>query len=220
MCVILVDFENIHALGLKGIDLLNSADELQIFYSTHCSTIKKEYIDIIEKVGCSLKLIKLYTEGPSFLDRYICVRVGELRQKGETQIAIVAKDSGYQSVIQFYTDVMDVDRDFRIVKADSIEQALICFSDVSNRERRRIAHDRAKLISLDDLSARLKEREAIRAKIKAALIDTPYSYKVQDVCGLHDEKQEGGRRAIYTGAMHSFGREEGRAIYSIIKEVV
>ena len=218
MAALLVDFENVNHLGLKGIDLVNPSDTLIIFYSKNCANIKKEYMDIIEKTGCSLKLIKLLNKGSDNLDRYLCCMVGELHASGEQQIAMIAKDKGYQAVIDFY-NVLDVE-DFRIVKADNIEQALVCFSDPSNRERRRIITERIKLVDLDEMSVRLRERESIQAKIRTVLIDTPYWYRTKDVCELIDERQDGGRKSIYTGAMHSFGREEGRAIYSIIKAVV
>ncbi len=218
MATLLVDFENVNHIGLKGIDLLNSTDRLILFYSKTCSNIKKEYMDIIEKAGCSLKLIRLLNKGSDNLDRYLCCMVGEIHASGEQQIAIIAKDKGYQAVIDFY-NVLDVE-DFRIVKSDNIEQALVCFSDSFNKERRRIITERIKLVNLDEMSARLKERESIQRKIREALIETPYWYRAKDVCELLDENQDGGRKSIYTGAMHSFGREEGRAIYSIIKEVV
>jgi len=218
MATLLVDFENVNHFGLKGIDLVNSTDTLIIFYSKSCSNIKKEYMDDIERSGCSFKLIKLLNKGNDNLDRYLCVMVGEIHASGEQQIAIIAKDKGYQAVIDFYK-VLDAD-DLRIVKAENIEQALISFSDPCNRERRLIITERLKLVNLDEMSARLKERESVQEKIKTALINTPYWFRTKDVCELLVEKEETGRKYIYTGAMHTFGREEGRAIYNIIKDVV
>ena len=216
MATLLVDFENVNYLGLKGIDLVNSSDTLMIFYSETCSNLKKEYMDSIEKSGCSFKLIKLLNKGMDNLDRYLCCMVGEIHAYGENQIAIIAKDKGYQAVIDFF-DVINA-TDLKIVKAENIEQSLISFSDSFNRERRRIITERRKLISLDEMSARLKERESIRVKIKMALKNTPYWYRENDVFNMLEENQDYSKKSIYTGAMHCFGREEGRAIYNIIKK--
>ena len=218
MAVILVDFENVFSYGLLGVDMLKPTDILEIFYSRSCEQIRKEYIDDIEMSGCQFKAIKLLNSGRDFLDKYIAVAVGEIYKSGEKEVAIISKDKGFRAVIDHFKAI-GVD-DFKVIKAENIEKALVSFSGLEDHKRRSIISERSKQVSLDKISAQYRERELIRKSIGNALIDTPYRDKTSDICDFVINIKERGKRKVYTGAMHSFGRDEGRAIYNIIKDAV
>ena len=219
MATILIDYENVNGFSLlPGLDLLTSDDRLVIFYSKSCNTIRREYWDIINASGCEFSTVKLLHKGEQYLDKYICIAVGELRSAGENEVAIISADKGYQAVLDYYitTDVTD----FKIVRANTIEQALLSFCNPIHKKRRGIIIERSKKIDLDEISVMVKERTSIKAKIKAALMNTPYWYLIKDVCEFVTDREAGDNRSLYTGAMHNFGRENGRALYNIIKKVI
>lgn len=55
---------------------------------------------------------------------------------------------------------------------------------------------------------------------RKALAGTPYQVMVNDICEFVSNREEINKRSLYTEAMNSFGRENGRALYNIIKDVV
>lgn len=220
MSAFVVDYENVNLKGIiSGLDLLSTIDTLIIFYSASCNSIRKEQMDVIISSGCKFSVIPLLRTGKDFLDRYICTEVGELHAKGENEIAIISKDKGFQSVIDYYKVIGTTD--LIIVRADNIEIAMQGFSNPSHKERRRIIAERSKPISLDDVRVRMEERDAIKRKIQGLLSTTPYNYRFDDVCDFVFEQKEtgGGKKVLYTNSMHVFGRETGRNLYWLIKDV-
>ncbi len=219
MSTFLIDYENINGLMLSfGLDLLTPNDSLIVFYSKGCKSIRKEYWDCIEKSGCVFSTVKLINKGNQFLDKYICTAVGEIHASGENEIAIISADKGYQAVIDYYASIGDTS--LRIVKSDTIEQAMLSLGNPEGKQRRRLIAERSQKLDLDEISIRLKERESMKAKIKEALINTPYWFMTEEICDFVEESKGTNNRMLYTGALHNFGRENGRAVYNIIKEVV
>ena len=218
MSAILIDYENVNGGGLIGLDLLKSTDSLIIFYSEQCFQLRKEHYDIIEKTVCEFSVCKLHTYGKDSLDKYIAVAVGELYQSGEKEISIISRDKGFQAVIDYF--MVNEKTNSRILRAESIEQALLFFGNAADKQRRSIISNRCKMLDMDEISARLKERKLIQCKIKDALINTPYRYIIKDVCEFVADREDDSNRSLYTGAMHNFGRENGRALYNILKKVV
>ena len=217
MAVIVVDFENVHEQGLRGIDMLNQDDKLDIFYSKTCDYIRGDEYERIEATNCEFRAIRLLQCGKDFLDKYIATAVGEWYKSGEKEIAIISKDKGYQAILDYYkaTEVEDL----HIIKASSVEQALILLKNPADRERRAILSSRARHVNLDEIRIRAKERDKIRAEIRKVLDDTAFWYQVQEVCDLINENK-GNKKMVYTRALHNFGRDNGRAIYNKIKEIV
>lgn len=218
MAVVLVDYENVFENGLAGIDLLKNTDTLEIFYSESCKNIRRECLDIINNTGCSFKTCKLLNKGKDYLDKYIAVATGEYYKSGEKEICIISKDKGYKAIIDYYR-VTGID-DIRVIKAENIEQAFLSLSNPADHDRRFVIHKRLKQVSLDEISIRLKEKESIKTRIKEALINTPYWFMTEEICDFVEESKGTNNRMLYTGALHNFGRENGRAVYNIIKEVV
>lgn len=44
-------------------------------------------------------------------------------------------------------------------------------------------------MNLDEVSIRLKEKESVKARIKEALIDTPYWFMTKEICAFVEEKK-------------------------------
>ena len=219
MSTFLVDYENINGVMLSlGLDLLTNEDKLMIFYSKECTNIRQEYWNSIVESGCKFSLVKLLHKGYQYLDKYICTAVGEIHAAGEVEIAIISADKGYQAIIDYYTAIDDTD--LRIVRSNTIEKAMLLFGDSNDKIRRKIIEERCQKLNFDEISARLKEREAIKNRIKAVLLDTPYFYMIDEICKFVENRKESDYRSLYTGAMHNFGRENGIKVYNILKKVI
>jgi len=220
MATILVDYENVSTTdGLKGVEYLNENDTLIIFYSQCCEKIRAEYIDMIEKSQCEFKTYKLARTGKNALDFYIAVECGVLGSRGEKQISIISKDKGFGAVSDFFRIQSELNG-VAVRVASNIENALISLNAPEDEERRKLIKEKTRTLSIDVEQARIKEYRAFVEKITKAFEGTEYEEKTERIVRFIEERGEKTPRLLYTGSMHEFGREDGRAIYQVLKQVV
>lgn len=216
MPTILVDYENVNGCdGLKGVDVLSQDDTLIIFYSAQCEKIRYEYIREIEDSGCEFNTVKLKKSGKNALDFYIAAECGAISERGERQIAIISKDKGYQSVIDYLTAKCE---DLKIVKAGSIEVALTLLGDQADARRRAILHKRIQTVGLETECDRIKEKSRMHKELKQLLNEKGYASKIPGIIHLLESKKDEGKKALYRESLHCFGRKDGREIYQLIKD--
>lgn len=99
---VIVDYENVSARGLNGVDLLKADDTLAVFYSDNCDRIESILLQKIMATGCHYKVCKLVNKGNNALDFYISVRVGEiLASKAPGPILIISRDHGFNAVLDY-----------------------------------------------------------------------------------------------------------------------
>lgn len=220
MPTILVDYENVNGSnGLKGVDALCADDTLIIFYSGCCGKIRYDYMQDIRESNCEFRIIKLKGTGKNALDFYIAAECGVISERGEKQIAIISNDKGFQAVIDFFS--MDQkSAKVQVVRAGNIENALVLFSGSEDIERREMLQHRKSLLDLAVECARLEERNKIKREVRDVLQGTEYEEKTVEIIDFIAAKGKKGRRALYTGSLHEFGRRDGTAIYQLIKEQI
>lgn len=220
MATILVDYENVSTTdGLKGVEYLNENDTLIIFYSQCCEKIRAEYIDMIEKSQCEFNTYKLARTGKNALDFYIAVECGVLGSRGEKQISIISKDKGFGAVSDFFRIQSELNG-VAVRVASNIENALISLNAPEDEERRKLIKEKTRTLSIDAEQARIKEYREFVEKITKAFEGTEYEEKTERIVRFIEEHGEKTPRLLYTGSMHEFGREDGRAIYQVLKQVV
>lgn len=220
MTTILVDYENVFTTdGLKGVEYLNEKDTLIIFYSQCCEKIRAEYIDAIEKSRCKFITYKLARTGKNALDFYIAVECGILSVSGEKQISIISKDKGFSAVSDFFRikqELGNVD----VHVAPNVEAALLALTAPEDAERRSIIKEKTKPLNLEAEHARIKEHRAFVDKLVKAFEGTAYEKKIDNILRFVEGRDMKVPRLLYTGSLHEFGREDGRAIYRMLKKVV
>ena len=204
MPTILVDYENVNGSnGLKGTDVLCRDDTLIIFYSKNCGKIRYDYMQEIKESGCEFRVIKLKGTGKNALDFYIAAECGIISERGENEIAIISNDKGFQAVIDFF--------------GADIENALTLFHAPEDAERRKKIQNRKLLLDLSAESARIEESNRIKKELKNILIGTEYECKSAEIIDFVSAKRHQGKKALYTGALHQFGRKDGKKIYQLLK---
>ena len=57
-------------------------------------------------------------------------------------------------------------------------------------------------------------------KIVKAFEGTVYEKKIDTIAKLIEKRDVKDSRFLYTGSLHEFGREDGRAIYRILKNAI
>lgn len=217
MAAILVDYENVNGSnGLRGADTLSNNDILIIFYSGSCGKIRYDYMQEIKESRCEFRTIKLKAAGKNALDFYIAAECGVMSERGEQQIAIISNDKGFQAVIDFFC--MDQKTaNVQIVKAGNIEDALVLFSTPEDADRRKNIQRRKTLLDLAVECTRIEERNKTQKELQHILQGTEYEERTAEIIDFLDVRKQQGRKSLYTGSLHHFGRKDGTAIYKLIK---
>ena len=219
MSVVLIDYQNVSDHGLEGAEFLKERDTLMIYTDANNMMIRQDHIDQIETSGCIFHCIRLKTARKDALDRYMDAEIGELIAKGETEIAIISRDNGFQSVIDYYVAVKGRS-DLRLIRADKIATALPFFSDPEDHDRRVAIIRNYTMHDLGAFATLCEERQKFREQISSRLRGTEYEEKTAEIIDFLSAKEYVGRKTLYTDSMHSFGLLNGRRIYNLVKDIV
>lgn len=220
MATILVDYENVSMTdGLKGVEYLNENDKLIIFYSQCCEKVRAEYIEMIEKSKCEFRTYKLARTGKNALDFYIAVECGVLGVQGEKQISIISKDKGFSAVSDFFK--IQEELDGVVVRvASNVENALVVLNAPEDEARKKLIREKMRTLSIDAEHARITEHRDFVEKITRTFEGTEYEKQTDRIIRFIEDRDVKTPRVLYTDSMHEFGREDGRAIYQLLKQVV
>lgn len=91
------------------------------------------------------------------------------------------------------------------------------FQAPEDAKRRKLLQQRKLLLDLEEENIRMQEQNRIKRELKNILIGTVYEEKTADIIEFISAKKSQGKKAVYTGALHQFGREDGRAIYRLLR---
>lgn len=220
MAIFLVDYENVwNQRGLAGAEFLNENDSLYLFFSSSCEKIRAEYIKEIERSKCTFEVVKLKVRRNNALDFYIAAECGKLVQSGETQIAIISKDKGFSSVVDYFK-VREDTGSVTVITAASIESGILSLNSFGDAARRKNINEKTKMMDLSIEHARISERNSFRKAILNSFTGTQYEDRSAEILEYVEENREKGGRRLYTGALHRFGKTSGLEIYHILKRVV
>ena len=67
---------------------------------------------------------------------------------------------------------------------------------------------------------KIYERSQLKGKIKEVLKGTEYEYMENEIINFIQSGNQMGKKELYTGSLHSFGRKNGTGIYNLIKNNV
>lgn len=217
VATILVDYENVSAAdGLKGVEYLNEKDTLIIFYSQCCENIRAEYVEMIEKSQCEFRTYKLVRTGKNALDFYIAVECGFLYTRGETQIVIISKDKGFGAISDYFGINAELEG-ITVRIAPNIEKALLALNESSDNGRKILIKEKSKMLNIDAEQARIKAHREVAMKIGKIFEGTAYEKQINKILQLVGDKDTKSLKFLYTSSLHEFGREDGRAIYQMLK---
>ena len=87
-------------------------------------------------------------------------------------------------------------------------------------ERRRIIKEKSKPLNIEAEQARIKEYRVFVEKLIKVFEGTAYEKKTDTILRFVEERDIKVPRLLYTGSLHEFGREDGRAIYQMLKQVI
>ena len=133
MSVYLIDYENVHASGLAGVENCGIEDEIILLYGNDTSTIPMElHIQIANSKG-KVQYHKIERTGKNYLDFQLSTIAGFLvGTTRQTEFVIVSRDSGYDAVLDYWNDERLADRVASIAEAEEARDR----EDKDSRKRR------------------------------------------------------------------------------------
>ncbi|MBR0397600.1 MAG: hypothetical protein IJI10_04940 [Eubacterium sp.] len=209
----MIDYENVNAAGMEGCDLLNSEDEVYLFYSASCARMRKEHLDALIVSGCRFHAHKLEDKGQNALDFYIAVQAGACFAGGRSELAIISQDNGFKAVQQFARLKKS---NSHVILAGTIKAAIAKMNDESDQ---RIIEVRQALEtrSIEAAYNAMRHEQKCRRMIVELLHDTKYQDDAEEVIRLY-VKNKGKKVLLYRELLHQFGKTSGLELYRLIKD--
>lgn len=196
--IFLVDYENVHASGLKGIENLKANDEVVIFYSINATNVS---LDVAAKIKESLAKVTFkcvdvgHANALDFkLVTYLFCGINRRRK-----YAIISKDLGYREAIEMASE-LNYDN---VAQYESIAQGLdkdivklkkkICELESQMKEIRKLISDAV------EKSLGIKNSQITLRSLENKIISCD------------------GLSALYKDLTNTFGNTKGADLYRAIK---
>ena len=107
-----------------------------------------------------------------------------------------------------------------IVTASNIENGILALHGENDNKRRTTLQKNTNMLDLGAEYEKYKACMEFRRKVEQALSGTEYEGVTESVIALIGEQERMPKKEVYTGALHCFGRERGREVYRLVKEVI
>lgn len=105
MAIYLIDFENVHSDGLKGIEKLERNDECYIFYSEHAGVLTFNMHKKITESRAKIYYVEAQVGMKNALDFQLVSYLGYmLREKPEAVYCLISNDKAFELVSKFWQD--------------------------------------------------------------------------------------------------------------------
>lgn len=105
MAIYLIDFENVHSDGLKGIEQLERKDECYIFYSEHAGVLTFNMHKKITESRAKIYYVEAQVGMKNALDFQLVSYLGYmLREKPEETYCLISNDKAFELVSKFWQD--------------------------------------------------------------------------------------------------------------------
>ena len=99
MNIYFIDYENVTSQGLKGIELLTEADEVNLLYSKKAETMKIDMLTQLMASRANIRFLPVHVGTPNALD-FQLITLLFLRYTDGNNYYIISKDSGYDCCIK------------------------------------------------------------------------------------------------------------------------
>lgn len=133
MSVYLIDFENVHYDGLRGILNLTPDDQVYIFYSDNGKRLTFELHEQINNSPAQFYYYKAVVGSKNALDHQLSSYLGFLIGKtGEKDYYIVSKDRGYRHLVAFWESA---DMGLKLHLVDSIRISRLSDADKAKEDQ-------------------------------------------------------------------------------------
>lgn len=231
MATYLIDFENVHSDGLKGIDQLTSEDRVYLFYSQNADSITFEtHFSLVRSVA-KIEMFEAKRLGKNAIDFHIATFLGYLiAQDLNESYFVISKDNGYQFSFDFWRTFFS-DCKIKLYYAYSIGRAINLLKQnkvVPTQDEPATVKDEeidGTVLTVDDILTEMgavtpevtepkadSRVDALRARISEECTDQELT-SLADLIDTAEGKQE-----LYRGIIKLFGQSRGLVIYHGVKK--
>lgn len=125
--IYLIDFENVHDEGLRGIETLSPKDKVVVFYGNLNKMISLDTHLLVLQSKAKIENLQLGKSAKNYLDFQLVTYLGYLLGTGNYKaVYIVSKDSGFDSVVDFWNARnITIERRPAIVTPEKIQPAAV-----------------------------------------------------------------------------------------------
>lgn len=215
--IFLIDFENVHELGLAGIGKLTPEDSVHLFYTKNASKIS---LDILSEVRAKLYFHKVNV-GKQSLDMQLVSYLGFLigTVGADPEYIIVSNDNGFGNTLAFWGE--------KEKKISQIPNMNYQEAPAPVQEAPQPVPETAPVLPTQETQAHpvrgATEKTQMNNKITVALRDRKLDAEkigkatagVMKVYGARNFRQ-----AAYRETIRLFGQKEGLEIYNMIKPII
>ena len=210
---ILIDYENVRAQGLEGVENLESKDSIYFFFSAAAPKIKTGLWEMIKKSNCNVSGYYLKNPSKNAIDFSIAVHVGDIISNEDEEIAIISNDSDYKAI----RDYCEEKYGDKIVLANTIKKAFMESRDCVER-RLRITQEEEMLL-LDEQIERYNKDHDLYEKCRQFFANTDMQDRVDEIVDLLLDKPTNSK-VLYVNTLKKFGKDTGLATYHEIKRML
>ncbi len=212
--VYLIDYENVANDGLSGYEFLTPKDALYLFYSDCVHNIRKQISLKIFHPSMEIHLYKLRTPRKNAIDFYIASKLGELiEQQGIEKAAIVTKDQGFLSIVDYWGHVSE--KRCKVILDKSISGCIL--KSGNDDEQYRQVRYQMMPVPLENLYNEYERRKELEEKIQSQLIGTEFEGDCSKVVDIFSHAEN--RKSLYLSSLKKFGRERGTRLYASIRDI-
>lgn len=162
MAIYLIDFENVHSDGLKGIEQLERKDECYIFYSEHAGVLTFNMHKKITESRAKIYYVEAQVGMKNALDFQLVSYLGYmLREKPEETYCLISNDKAFELVSKFWQD-----KGVNVTSAVSLDKAANAahYSKISN-ELEKLLPDRNEREFVEKCISELSTKSGINNRI-------------------------------------------------------
>lgn len=117
--IYLIDFENVHSDGLKGIELLDKKEKCYIFYSEHAGVLTFNMHKRITESKADIFYVEAQVGMKNALDFQLVSYLGYMiREAPDENYCVISNDKAFELVGRFWQD-----KSVNVFSAVSLEQA-------------------------------------------------------------------------------------------------
>lgn len=218
MAIFLVDLENVGMSGLKGIEKLSENNRVEIFYGTKTGSIAFDKHVELSRLRVEIDYHKAAKTGKNYLDFQMGTYLGWLIGKGETgKFFIISKDTGYDSVIDFWKTQkpeLTIVRQGQIQseKADSTKAGAEKKETAKKAEKKEIAKKKENTKKTEKLPESVKKK--IRKAVKDEKLQGGSYTRLYECVVKYSDKQ-----AFNTALVKTFQQKRGNQLYTLIRDI-
>lgn len=166
MALYFIDYENVNADGMHGVELLHANDEVIIFYSHYADRLTFDLHQRINASPACVQYIHVDACGKkNGLDFQLVTDLGyRIALHPEEQFYIVSRDNGFRSVVKFWTE-----RNVSVTQLDAIDmlQATAEKDEITAKVEKLFA-DKVVAATIADCVRKSKTKEELHNRLAAA----------------------------------------------------